>query len=503
MSSTAPADPTAPYPETEAGEGHLRRALGLPSLVLFGLVYMVPLTVFTTYGIVTEITGGRLSVAYLVTLAAMVFTARSYARMAAAYPVAGSAYTYSQRSFGAPIGFLAGWSLLLDYLFLPMLNYLVIGIYLNAAIPAIPAWVIILVTIAIVTVLNIVGIVSVARANFLIIALQAVFIVVFIVLAFVTLSGSGTVDLLAPLAGDGSATGFSPVMAGAAILCLSFLGFDAVSTLSEEAKDPTRSVPRAIMIATLVSGLIFIALSYLAQLVFPSNEFADVDSGALDVMTTAGGQFLETFFTAAYVAGALGSAITSQASVARILYAMGRDGILPRPVFGHVSPRFSTPVYAILVVSVVSLLAVCDRPGHAGIGRQFRCAGGVFGGQPQRHQALLRRQGRTRRMGGLQQSDPAVHRFRVHRLAVDQPVRAHPGDRIVLAGSRIRVACRGHPRLPTSDTCPRTGGVAPQFGQYTASRTAPRGSSAMDSDRGDCVNVTETAGPSNDFAIRL
>ena len=358
MSSTAPADPTAPYPESEAGEGHLRRALGLPSLVLFGLVYMVPLTVFTTYGIVTEITGGRLSVAYLVTLAAMVFTARSYARMAAAYPVAGSAYTYSQRSFGAPIGFLAGWSLLLDYLFLPMLNYLVIGIYLNAAIPAIPPWLIVVVTIAIVTVLNIVGIVSVARANFLIIALQAVFIVVFIVLVLVTLSGSGTVDLLAPLAGDDSAPGFSPVLAGAAILCLSFLGFDAVSTLSEEAKDPTRSVPRAIMIATLVSGLIFIALSYLGQLVFPSNEFADVDAGALDVMTTAGGQFLETFFTAAYVAGALGSAITSQASVARILYAMGRDGILPRPIFGHVSPRFSTPVYAILVVSVVSLLAV-------------------------------------------------------------------------------------------------------------------------------------------------
>ena len=90
---------------------------------------MVPLTVFTTYGIVTQTSGGRLPVAYMVTLTAMVFTALSYARMAAAYPVAGSAYTYTQRTFGAPIGFLAGWSLLLDYLFLPMLNYLVIGIY--------------------------------------------------------------------------------------------------------------------------------------------------------------------------------------------------------------------------------------------------------------------------------------------------------------------------------------------------------------------------------------
>lgn len=342
-------------PETE---GNLKRVLGLPSLVLFGLVYMVPLTVFTTYGIVTETTGGRLSVAYLVTLAAMVFTARSYARMSVAYPVAGSAYTYTQKSFGAPIGFLAGWSLLLDYLFLPMLNYLVIGIYLNAALPAVPQWVIVVVTIGIVTVLNIVGIVSVDRANFLIIGIQAIFIVVFVIMALVAISHSGTVDVAAPFRGDGSAGGFGPILAGAAILCLSFLGFDAVSTLSEEAKDPKRTVPRAIMIATVASGLIFIVLSYVSQLVFPSNQFADVDSGSLEVMTTAGGQFLNSFFTAAYVAGALGSAITSQASVARILYAMGRDGILARKVFGHVSPRFSTPVYAIAFVSVISLAAV-------------------------------------------------------------------------------------------------------------------------------------------------
>jgi amino acid transporter len=278
--------------------------------------------------------------------------------MAAAYPVAGSAYTYTQRSFGAPIGFLAGWSLLLDYLFLPMLNYLVIGLYLNAAIPAIPEWVIVVVTIAIVTVLNIVGIVSVDRANFVIIAVQAVFIVVFIIMACVTLSHTGSVDFMAPLRGDGTAPGFSPILAGAAILCLSFLGFDAVSTLSEEAKDPKRTVPRAIMIATIASGIIFIILSFISQLVFPSNKFADVDSGSLDVMTTAGGHFLNAFFTAAYVAGALGSAITSQASVARILYAMGRDGILPRRIFGYVAARFSTPVYAILVVSVISLLAI-------------------------------------------------------------------------------------------------------------------------------------------------
>jgi putrescine importer len=349
--------PVVPNSDTET-EGHLKRVLGVPSLVLFGLVYMVPLTVFTTLGIVTQLTGGRLSVAYLVTLAAMVFTARSYARMSAAYPVAGSAYAYTQKSFGAPVGFLAGWSLLLDYLFLPMLNYLVIGIYMSAAIPAVPPWVWIVVSIVLVTILNVVGIVSVARANFVLLAVQIIFIVVFIVMALVATSKLGTVNAMAPFTGDGTVGGWSPIFAGAAILCLSFLGFDAVSTLSEEAKDPTRSVPRAIMIATITSGVIFVVLSYVSQLVFPSNQFADVDAGSTDIMLAAGGQFLNVFFTAAYVAGCIGSALTSQASVARILYAMGRDGILPRRLFGHILARFGTPALSILVVSVVSLLAI-------------------------------------------------------------------------------------------------------------------------------------------------
>ena len=356
--STAPADSTVPPPFAEEGEGHLKRVLGTPSLVLFGLVYMVPLTVFTTYGLVTQMSGGRVPVAYLVTLAAMVFTARSYARMAAAYPVAGSAYTYAQKSFGAPTGFLAGWSLLLDYLFLPMLNYLVIGIYMGAALPGVPTWVWILIAIAAVTILNILGIVSVSWANVVIIGLQFVFIAVFVVMSISSISGSGSVNLMAPLAGDGTVDGISPVFTGAALLCLSFLGFDAVSTLSEEAKDAKRTVPKAIMIATVLSGLIYFVLSYISQLDFPSNQFEDVDSGSLDVMLAAGGQFLNVFFTAAYVAGCIGSALTSQASVSRILFAMGRDGILPRKVFGHVSVRFATPTFAILVVSVISLLAL-------------------------------------------------------------------------------------------------------------------------------------------------
>lgn len=338
-------------------QGRFKRVLGTPSLVLFGLVYMVPLTVFTTYGIVTQLTGGRVPAAYLITLVAMVFTARSYARMSVAYPYAGSAYVYTQRSFGGSVGFLSGWALLLDYLFLPMINYLVLGIYLSASFPGIPSWVFIIVAIALVTVLNVVGIVSVNRANIVIIAVQAVFIVVFVALALSTAAGTG-VDPLAPFTGDGSVDGVGALFAGAAILCLSFLGFDSVSTLAEEAKDSTRTVPRAIMITTLSAGAVFVLLSYTAQVVFPSNAFTSVDAAGVDVVMAAGGQWLSVLFIAGYVAGATGSALTSQASVSRILFAMGRDGVLPQAVFGRLSKRFGTPVPSTLVVSAVSLLAL-------------------------------------------------------------------------------------------------------------------------------------------------
>ena len=344
-------------PDAQPGVA-LRRALGLSPLVLFGLVYIGPLVVFSTYGVITRSTGGRLTLAYAVTLVVVLFTALSYARMSAVYPVSGSAYAYTQRTFGASLGFLTGWSLLLDYLFLPMLSSLLIGIYLHAALPALPASVFILAAIAIGTTVNVVGIVSVSRANTLIVGVQALFIVVFVALALAHLSGMGGVSLTAPLRGDGTVTGFWAVLAGAAVLCLSFLGFDAVSTLAEEATHPTRDVPRAIIIATVGSGLLFIALAYLSQVVFPSNAFTDPDSGALDVMRAAGGRFLDAFFTAVFVPGALGAALTAQASVARILYAMGRDGVLPKTFFGRLSRRFQTPAYPVLVVGAVSLLAL-------------------------------------------------------------------------------------------------------------------------------------------------
>ena len=337
----------------------LKRVLGLPSLIFFGLAYMVPLTVWTTYGVVTTSTAGHLPAAYVATLIAMLLTAYSYGRMVVAHPVAGSAYTYASRAFGRPVGFMVGWALLLDYIFLPMINYLVIGLYMTDYLPAVPNAVWIIGTVLLVTGLNILGIKLLTRMNFAFIGAQLIFIVVFVALVVGKLAGEVEVQsFTAPFFEDGMDT--RAVFAGAAILALSFLGFDAVSTLSEETHEPRKRIPKAILLCTLAGGTLYIIQSYAGHLVFPDfASFADKqDVASADVMKFTGGDLLNTFFTATFVAGSFACAMASQASVSRILFAMGRDGSLPRGVFARLHPTYRTPVVANVLVGACGLSAL-------------------------------------------------------------------------------------------------------------------------------------------------
>ncbi len=331
----------------------LKRVLGVPGLTLFGLTYLAPVAVFTTYGAVTQVTEGHLPAAYVVALVVMLFTAFSYGRMARAYPTAGSAYTYTQQTFGGHVGFMTGWTLMLDYLFLPMINFLLIGIYLNSRFPGVPQWIFTLAALLLVLVLNVVGITVMNRVNVLVVGLSVVLIVVFAALSLKHLAGHPAPSPFAPF------TPGSGVFAGAAILALSFLGFDAVSTLSEEAKEPRRAIPRAIVLTTLIGGLLFVLVAWMGSLVHPGyDDFANADTAGVDIMSALGGAAFETIFVGIYVVGAFGSAMTTQASVSRILYSMGRDGVLPRAAFARLHPRFRTPVVATAVVSAVSLVAL-------------------------------------------------------------------------------------------------------------------------------------------------
>ncbi|MBB4614173.1 APC family permease [Novosphingobium taihuense] len=339
--------------DTVSGHPALRRVFGTGSLVMFGLAYLVPLTVFTTFGSVSKLTQGHLPLAYVLTSIAMLFTAASYARLVRIVPAAGSAFSYAGAAFGRRVGFITGWTLLLDYILLPAINYLILGIYLGAQFPSVLAPVWSLGAIALVTVLNIIGVDVVRRASMALVAIQLVFAAVFL---FATFTSASVVPVADPFMAD--AGSWSGVVAGAAVLCLSFLGFDAVSTLSEEARDPARTVPRAILMTTLIGGAIFVALAYAGTSLLPDWRMITAsDSAGLEVMRPLGG-FMSAFFLAAYVSGCLASALAAQASVARVLYAMGRENVLPRSVFGQLSARFHTPVRATMVVAALSALAL-------------------------------------------------------------------------------------------------------------------------------------------------
>ncbi|WP_426217723.1 APC family permease [Pseudomonas sp. DWRC2-2] len=349
-----------PYPETtptSQSSDKLKRVLGLPSLVLFGLAYMIPLTVFTTYGLVTTGTSGHLPLAYIVTLIVMLFTAYSYGRMASKHPIAGSAYSYARIAFGGNAGFLVGWALMLDYLFMPMICYLVISIYMTPYFPEIPSAAWIIGCLLTVLVLNILGIKLVAKVNLILVVAQIVFVAVFIAISLKTVSQNPPPSFTYPFFDSG--INISALLSGAAILCFSFLGFDAVSTLSEETVNPKHNMPKAIMLCTFVSGLLYIAISYVGHIVYPDwQSLTNPDSASLDVMQRAGGHFLSAFFTAVYVAACFASAMAAQASVTRVLYAMGRDDVLPKRIFGSTWKRFGTPAMATIVVSLISLTAL-------------------------------------------------------------------------------------------------------------------------------------------------
>lgn len=337
----------------------LRRALTLGEVVLFGLAYMTPLIVLGIFGIVSETTGGATATAYALALVAMLFTAFSYGRMAAIYPIAGSAYTYVRRTIDARAGFLVGWAVLLDYFFLPMVIWLIGSAYLSAQFPMVASWVWIVLFIILTTVLNLVGIKIAARVNLLLMTFQITVLLFFVLLSVGYVAGSwGPAALfdLAPF--DNRATTVPGVAAGAAIAAYALLGFDAVTTLAEETVEPERTIPRAILLTALAGGLIFIVVAYFTQLVHPGGLFDDSSSAAFGIARLIGSSLFGAVFLAGMVVAQFASGLAAQASTSRLLYAMGRDGVLPRKVFGYLLPRCRTPVFGLVITGAAGLIAL-------------------------------------------------------------------------------------------------------------------------------------------------
>jgi putrescine importer len=334
----------------------LEKTLHLRGVVMFGLAYTAPIIILGIFGVIAEASVGGSAGSYLLATVAMLFTALSYGLMAKHFPVAGSAYTYVRKSLDSRLGFIVGWTILLDYLFLPLVIWLIGAAYLTDQFPAVPAWVWIVAFIVITSALNVIGLKVADKANLVLMTFQILILALFVVLAIAHLvSTSQSLFSLKPFTGD---SGFGAIAAGAAIAAYSFLGFDAVSTLTEETHDAQRTIPRAIVLVALVAGVIFIVVAYSVTLVSPGGSFENSDSLASDIAKTIGGSLFGAFFLAALIIAQFTSGLAAQAAVARLLYAMGRDGVLPKRVFGLVSEKFHTPWFNIALAGLIGLGAI-------------------------------------------------------------------------------------------------------------------------------------------------
>ena len=279
----------------------LQKQLHLRAVLLFGLAYMTPIIVLGIFGVIAVKSNGASAGSYLLATVAMLFTALSYGLMAKHFPVAGSAYTYVRKSLDSRLGFVVGWAILLDYLFLPLVIWLIGGAYLQGQFPGVPFWVWIVAYIVLTSALNVIGLKVADRTNFVLMTVQLLILLFFVILSITHLvSGSQSLVSVTPFVGGG---GFSAIAAGAAVAAYSFLGFDAISTLTEETYDAERTIPKAIVLVAFIGGAIFIVVTYFVTLVSPGGTFDNADSLAADIAKTIGSSLFGAVFLTGLIVG--------------------------------------------------------------------------------------------------------------------------------------------------------------------------------------------------------
>lgn len=339
----------------------LQRSLGFADLMIYGLIFMVPIAPFGIFGNVFAISHGMVAMAYVVGLVAMAFTALSYAQMARAFPMAGSVYTYAGRGIAAPVGFIAGWAILLDYILIPSLLYLIASVAMHTFIPVIPVWLWLVAFVALNTVVNYLGIQMTAKITRVMLVAELAVLAIFLIVGGIALTqGKAQTGAFTPFF-DPSSFHLSVVFAAASVAVLSFLGFDGISTLAEENREDARRLGRSMIAALGLAAVLFVAQTWMAALLTPGREelIAHGDSAGQAFYTMAefaGGKWLSVLTAVATaIAWGFANSLVAQAATSRLLYAMARDRQLPS-FLAKVDPKHQVPVNATFLVAGISLV---------------------------------------------------------------------------------------------------------------------------------------------------
>ena len=361
----------------------LKRSVSTLDLLIYGLVFMVPIAPWAIFGVVYNAAGGMVPLVYLIGLIAMIFTALAYQQMAKSIPLAGSVFSYVGRGIHPTAGFFAGWAILLDYLLVPTLLYVFAAESMVGIFPDSPRWMWAVIFVVINTVINLLGISSIKRINRIFLAIELAFVVIFVVIAVNALSGNTIPDAaftIDPLWDATKVTG--PLIASAlSIAVLSFLGFDGISTMSEEATGGRNAAGRAMIMALFVVAFLFILQTWLASALAGGREsFGDDEVGNaffILVQAASNSGWMTAFFVVNVMAVGIANAMAAQAATSRLLYSMSRDRQLP--AFLSRIDRRQIPRNAVLVVSAISAVLVLFFVGQIDLIAALVNFGALFG----------------------------------------------------------------------------------------------------------------------------
>ena len=339
----------------------LRRSHKLWHLVLYGIIIIQPTAPMSIYGVVSNAAGGHVVTTILIAMVAMLFTAISYGRMARVYPSAGSAFTYVGRELHPLGGYVVGWSMLMDYMLNPIICAVWCGVAMHDIFPRIPyaAWVLAIVIVF--TGLNLFGVQASARINAILALGMSMVVVIFLAYAFYYVA-----TVMKPVGGAWLRPFYDPLtfsphrlLHGTSIAVLTYIGFDGISTMSEEVENPRRNIMLGTVFTCLAIGILSAIEAYAAQLAWPATSPfppAILDTAYVHVALRVGGRFLFLLLNGTLLVANMGSGIAAQFGAARVLYGMGRENALPRSFFGVTSRRAAIPRNNVLLLGVVTLI---------------------------------------------------------------------------------------------------------------------------------------------------
>jgi putrescine importer len=352
-----------------SSEVRLRRVLSLSDLIIYGIILIQPVAALPLFGHANNISKGNAVTSILIAMVAMIFTAVSYGRMANRYPAAGSAYTYVGKGLNPHFGFIAGWSMFMDYIFVPILCVIFTSIAANHLMPFIPYHIWILFFVGGFTILNLRGIKVASRANWVLMIVMSVVVFYFMIAAIrYVLIKNGFAGIFSTRPFYNPETfSLSAIGSSTALAALTYIGFDGLTTLSEEVKNPKRNVMLAAVLTCLITGVWSGAQIYLAQLSWPdwasftqglataAERNSALDTAIMSVAHRVGGPLLDNSLSVILLIGSVGSGVAGQLGASRLLYGMGRDSVIPKKFFGHLDKTHAGPNYNVMFVGALAL----------------------------------------------------------------------------------------------------------------------------------------------------